>query len=284
MNSDFPILAYHKVDYRRELGITNLSPERFERQISFFKESGYSSFLTDEFPNISSISLDGINMENQDYESGESSNSPSRFFIISFDDGYEDIFIYAYPILKKYGFTAIVFLIAGYIGKFNIWDASPGPRFRHLNWTQVQEMSKNGFLFGSHGINHNFLTRQKDNDIRYETETSKKMLEDRLGLPVQFFSYPYGNYNERVIRFVHESGYKAAFSLYPEFWSKESYKINRSIYAIPRIAIYSLDNMRAFRAKIGCSRSGQIPYMQKIKNQLINKCAYASVLVKNQKS
>lgn len=284
MNSSFPILVYHKVDYRRELGITNLSPERFEKQISFFKESGYSNFLTDEFPNTKSISLDGINRENRVYGSVGSSSSPSRSFIISFDDGYENIFIYAYPILKKYGFTAIIFLIMGYIGKYNIWDASPGPRFSHLNWAQIREMSRNGFLFGSHGISHNFLTRQKDNDIRYEIEASKKILEDRLGLPVQFFSYPYGNYNERIMRFVYEAGYKAAFSLYPELWSKESYKINRSIYAIPRIAIYSLDNMKAFKAKIGCSRSGQISYTQKIKNQFINKCAYASMLVKNQKS
>lgn len=263
MDRDLPILAYHKVDPRRELGITSLSPRRFERQIRFLKHEGYAV--------ISPQSL---------IASAASPVSFTRPVMITFDDGYEGIYRYAYPILKEYASTAIISVITGYIGRYNNWDSSPGPRFRHLDWAHIREMADGGIWFGSHGVNHTFLTRQSDSAARYEIEASKKSLEDGLGYPVHFFSYPYGDYDDRIINFVQEAGYKAAFSLRPELL-KAGYTSGRgATYALPRIAIYLLDDMWAFRAKIGCVRSGALSYIQKLKNQLINRCAYASMLVK----
>ena len=267
MGCDLPILAYHKVDPRMELGITSLSPRKFEGQIRSLKHEGYTSisildfrFLISDFQNRES------RIENQKY-------------LITFDDGYEGVYTHAYPILKEHASTAIIFVTTGYIGKYNNWDASPGPRFKHLDWSHIRRMADDGIWFGSHGINHIFLTRCSDSVARHEIEASKKELEDGLGRPIRFFSYPYGNYDDRIINFVQEAGYEAAFSLRPELL-KAGYADGRMLtYALPRIAIYLVDSMRAFKAKIGCVRGGSLSYVQKTKNRLINRCAYASMLV-----
>ena len=260
MNYNLPILAYHKVDPRKELGVTSISPERFEKQVNFLKQADYTSILP--------LSL---------FEQTNAINP----ILITFDDGYEGIYKYVYPLLKGFGFTATVFLTTGYVGSYNRWDASPGPRFMHLNWKQIIEMSDNGICFGSHGVNHVFLTRRSTEVVRYELETSKKILEDRTGKPVYFFSYPYGNYNKRIIEFVREAGYDAAFSLQPEIL-KAGDTVNCR-YMLPRMAIYRIDGMYAFKSKIGNINSDALFYVQKMKNRLINKCSYAAMIVEKLK-
>lgn len=279
-----PILVYHKVDPRRELGITSLSPQRFEKQIRFLKREGYTSISPQSLANRIVDTTQGRERRKIQRYKDEMHRpvDPPRYrpLAITFDDGYEGIYTYAYPILKEYTFTAIIFVTTGYIGRRNKWDASPGPRFKHLDWVHIREMAGGGIQFGSHGVNHSFLTKQNDSVAKYEIETSKKVLEDGLGEPVFFFSYPYGDYDERIINFVREAGYKAAFSLQPELLKAEYINSADLVYALPRIAIYLLDDMWAFKAKIGFVRMDSLPYIQKAKNRLINKCAYASMLIK----
>ena len=282
MNCGLPVLAYHKVDPRRELGLTSISPGRFERQIKFLQQEGYTSLSSQSLaiPPVKTTDLlpqrihSGASLQNS-----ARVTTSNRSVLITFDDGYEGVYTYAYPLLKKYASTAIIFITTGYIGKSNGWDASPGPRFRHLDWAQIREMADAEICFGSHGVNHNFLTRQSDRSARYEIEASKKMLEDGLGCPIRFFSYPYGDYDDRIINFVREAGYEAAFSLRPELLNGTS----KSVYALPRIAIYLVDNMWFFKAKIGCGRGRLFPFMQRMENRVINRCAYASVLAESLK-
>jgi len=280
----FPILVYHKVDPRRELGITSLSPQRFEKQIRFLKREGYASISPQSLVTPIVDTTQGRERRKTqrcEDEMHQPVNSLRyRSFAITFDDGYEGTYTHAYPILKKHAFTAIIFVTTGYIGRYNKWDKSPGPRFKHLDWVHIREMADGGIWFGSHGVNHNFLTKQNDSVAKYEIETSKKVLEDGLGRPVHFFSYPYGDYDERIINLVREAGYKAAFSLRPELVKAEYTNSASLVYALPRIAIYLLDDMWAFKGKIGCVRTDSLPYIQKVKNRLINKCAYASMLFK----
>ncbi|MGB9597316.1 MAG: polysaccharide deacetylase family protein [Candidatus Poribacteria bacterium] len=247
-----PVLAYHKVDSKKELGITSISPSKFEKHIKFLKQSGYNIIPPQSlFDQISDKSV-----------------------LITFDDGYEGIYKYAYPIIKKYDSTAIIFLTTGYIGNYNKWDASPGPRFKHLNWQQVKEMSDNGIYFGSHGVRHLFLTKHKDKDIEYELKASKEVIEDNIEKPVIFFSYPYGDCNKKVFDLVKKAGYESAFSLRPEFFSNKCRNYN---YNLPRIAIYCIDSMMDFRAKLGETKRLLI-YMQRLKNRIINRCSYAGLI------
>ncbi len=279
-----PILVYHKVDSRRELGITSLSPQRFKKQIIFLKTEGYTSISPQSllYPIVDAMQERELGEIQKCKDEMHRPVDPPRYrpLAITFDDGYEGIYTYAYPVLKEYAFTAIIFVTTGYIGRHNKWDKSPGPRFRHLDWVHIREMADEGIQFGSHGVNHSFLTKQDDSIAKYEIETSKKVLEDGLGQPVYCFSYPYGDYDERIIDLVREAGYKAAFSLRPELLRAEYTNSTNLVYALPRIAIYLLDDMCAFKAKIGFFRSDSLSYFQKVKNRLINKCAYASILVK----
>jgi len=242
------------------LGITSISPKTFEKQISYLKQGNYKG-LSHQF-------LIGLK---DNYE---------KNILITFDDGYEGVYNYVFPILKKYGFSAIIFLTTGYIGKYNNWDNSPGPRFRHLSWHQIIEMSNNGIEFASHGVNHFFLTNQSNKIVKYELETSKKNIEDKLGKPVCFFSYPYGNYSDNIINLVKEAGYDAAFSLNPIFLSKNN---GNNLYELPRFAIYCIDTMSAFKTKIGDSSGDVSLYIQQLKNRFINRCSHAGMMVEKLK-
>ena len=118
--------------------------------------------------------------------------------VLQFDDGYEDNYQYAFPILKKYGFPAMVFLISDRIG-------TPG----FLTWEEIKEMQKYSFLAGAHTRKHVYLPDVTLLEAQDEIAGSKKIIEDHIG-HIDYFSYPSGGFSEDVKRIVKEAGYKAA--------------------------------------------------------------------------
>jgi peptidoglycan/xylan/chitin deacetylase (PgdA/CDA1 family) len=138
--------------------------------------------------------------------------SQFRYVVLTFDDGYRDFYSRAFPILKRYGYQAAVFLPTAFI------DGSiRGLRDkRHLNWDQVQELHGCGVLFGSHTKTHPKLYDISWNAIGRELSDSKQQLESKLRVPVQAFAYPYAYPKEDrsfVNRFMWElknQGYLAA--------------------------------------------------------------------------
>jgi peptidoglycan/xylan/chitin deacetylase (PgdA/CDA1 family) len=131
--------------------------------------------------------------------------------IISFDDGYADTFTHAYPILKQLGFTATVFLVSDYIGKKSEWvgcnkDGVSPLLTRENIWTMMAD----GFHFGSHGRTHKNLTFLPEEEAKTEVKKSKKDLENLLQRTIGSFSYPYGDFNKKVIEIVKEAGFAAA--------------------------------------------------------------------------
>lgn len=267
MDHNLPVLAYHKVEKRKELGITSIPPQKFESQIKFLKSNGFKSIS----PNVLLDQTQSI-----DHVQGKP-------ILITFDDGYRGVYDHAYPIMQEYGFTGIIFLTVGYVGKSNSWDSAPGPRFQHLNWDQVREMAGSGFLIGSHSMNHRFLTRLHTEDAKEEILSSKKKLEDSIGKRVDFFSYPYGNYNGRILDLVAEAGYKAGFSLEPRIVSSPNGKglpeVKFNKYAIPRIAIYLIDSITDLKIKL--NYYGDVYFhIESVKNKIINMFSYASMFIK----
>ncbi len=92
----------------------------------------------------------------------------------TFDDAYQDVYLNAFPLLQKFGFTACIFVITGYVGKYNEWDYNWGRnRKKHLSWEQIKEMADAGFEFGSHTVNHPDLTKIPDKFVEYELKRSK---------------------------------------------------------------------------------------------------------------
>ncbi|MCL5057401.1 MAG: polysaccharide deacetylase family protein [Actinobacteria bacterium] len=193
-----PILMYHKVNPDSSTGGYGLRvrPRDFERQMAYLSRNGYRS-----------VSLSSLA---DHHEKG--SPLPPRPVVITLDDGYLDNYTYAYPILKKYGLTATIFVVSGTVGGINQFDYRAGrqPKNKMAGWPQLREMAGGGIAIGAHTVRHPRLGELSPGEVRSEVAGSKRVLEKELHRPVEVFCYPYGSYNETVAGIVRESGFRAA--------------------------------------------------------------------------
>ncbi len=229
-----PVLMYHKVSPNRGRKAEKLrvSPERFDWQMKYLFSHGYRT--------ISASQL-------LDFCQGKGS-LPERTIIISFDDGYEDNFTQAFPILEKYDFKAIIFLVSRWVGSTSQWDKRESVPL--LNWDEIREMSQAGFEFGSHSCTHQLLPSLRPEEMRQEIEQSKTVLEERLGKEAQFFSYPWGKFDEKVKDAVKSCGYRASFSTLPGKNGR-----GEETFALRRILIRGYDNRLHFLLNLKLGRS-----------------------------
>lgn len=251
LRTSLPILLYHKVDRRAELGGTWSLPAQFAQQMRWLKEKGF-----EVVPLKTLIETD----------------PDSRRVAITFDDGYENIYRYAYPTLRELGFPATVFLVAGYIGEENEWDMTLGRSFRHLDWGQIEELRQCGFSFGSHSLTHPDLTRIPLRRVRHELVTSKQWLEGRLGEEVEFLSYPFGRYTKEVQEIARDVGYRACFCSYPRGPVLDH-------YAIGRRGMYIIDTLFDFRAKVAEVHPILFGF-EEMKGRLINSFSHGTPIAK----
>jgi len=191
-----PIFLFHQVAHvpvdADPLGLVT-SPEKFMREMADLYHAGFKCLSLDEW-------VAGR---------GKETLFPQKRFVITFDDGYRDIYTTIWPILAQYGFFATVFLVGNYISdnKSKQVYASDVP---FLSWNEVGELAQAGFTFGSHTLTHPRLTALDDEQALREIRGSKALIEEKTGLSVNLFSYPYGNSDARIQRMVAESGYVAA--------------------------------------------------------------------------
>lgn len=183
-----PILMYHYfsagADQPKDLRV--VSEESFQEQMAYLKKHKYNV-----------ISFDALA---QGLKQGKV--FPQGTVVITMDDGDRTDYMYAYPILKKYGFPAIIFLCSDFIDQND-------PQF--LTWDQVREMTQNGMSFGAHTRRHMYLPNITDKALLWEEITgSKKAIEKEIGQPVDYFSYPIGGFREDIKTMVKKAGYKAA--------------------------------------------------------------------------
>ncbi len=198
MNNVFRIytIMYHRVADRRSDVIT-LSNKEFEKQVRFFK----NNYLCPDPQQL----IDDFKMKRYEKVSKDT-------VLITFDDGYEDNFKFARPILKKYGLRALVFLVSGHIGKYNDWNHKYTERIKHMNVRKIIE-AKDAFHYGCHTENHYNLLQLNNTDLKLEVSESRKKLENILGYKVDTFSYPYGFYDKKVKDFV-KNNFTISFSTY----------------------------------------------------------------------
>ena len=155
---------------------------------------------------------------------------PEKVVILTFDDGYIDFYFNAYPILKKYGFSATIFIPTGLIG---------GPAY--LSWTQIRDMHSSGLIvFGAHTTSHSHLPSLSRESALKELTESKNTLSDQLGVPINFLAYPYGSTNNKTINLTKEAGFIGAVGTWPDKIQSEG-----TIYNMPRLRVsggISLEN------------------------------------------
>jgi peptidoglycan/xylan/chitin deacetylase (PgdA/CDA1 family) len=162
---------------------TVVNVAEFDRQMLFLAESGYSTVSINEYLSF---------------------NDPSQIphkVIITFDDGHYSNYHLAYPILRKYGFTATFFIVGNRIG-----------RDHYMTEDHILELSDHGMEIGSHGYTHEFLPLMNRSDIRREMEESKTSLEFVIKRSINFFAFPGGHYNREVVELLPVCGYKGACS------------------------------------------------------------------------
>ncbi|MCU0607276.1 MAG: polysaccharide deacetylase family protein [Candidatus Edwardsbacteria bacterium] len=252
-----PILAYHKVDPRFELGGTRTTPAQFARQLRRLKDAGFESLTL-----------------SQAVAPPRAGGRPAKPVCLTFDDAYQDFATHAWPELSRQGFTATVFALTDYVGAENTWDINwLGLRFRHLDWDALRRLAAAGIEIGSHGASHRDLRHLDDAELEREVAGSKRILERELGMPVRTFCYPFGRYDARVRRAVERAGYAAACSLAPP-------RRNRAIdpLALRRCGVYLSDTAWSVRRK--ADHASPWFWTQDLFSRGVNFCAGGAALAR----
>lgn len=178
-----PVLMYHDVlteldvsgDTFKSVPPYGVDARAFEEQLKLLADSGYKSILFEELESV---------LPNQ------------KYVILTFDDGLAGNFKLALPILKKYGFRAVFYVIAGSVGK-------PG----YMTWDELKTLSGSGMSVQSHTLNHESLETLSMDTVNHELRESRKIIEKKLGSTVNSISFPHGSYNARIIKAAFDNGY-----------------------------------------------------------------------------
>lgn len=220
------ILTYHRVTDAHPADRLCVPVARFAEQMRHLHEAGYQtvSFLQ---------AVQGV---------GGVTEFPSKVVVITFDDGFEDNFLHAYPAMARYGFTGCFFVPSAFIASGS--NGHP-PEERPMSWVQLQELLQAGHEIGAHSISHVKLTKLALDQMVQEVRGSKEMLEQVLQRPVDFFCYPSGDYNEAVRDTVQTCGYFGACTVKP---GANHPGMDR--FALKRTEVSAFDSVRDFEKKL----------------------------------
>ena len=232
---EIPVIMYHRVVKTEEnVGVhgTYITLDKFEKHMKYLYDQGYKTITFED-------------LKKKNYR--DRFNKNEKNIMITFDDGYDDNYTLAFPVLKKYNFKAIIYLMSHL--NFNKWDVenveNPENRFELMNDDMIKEMGKYGIEFGGHTMTHKKLSEISLDESKNEIINSKKVLEKKLEKKLLSFAYPYGKLNEEVKKIVKESGYLFAVAT-------DSGPINFSedFYQIRRIAIFPSNGLFSFKRKV----------------------------------
>lgn len=199
---------------------------------------------------------------------------PPRAVALTFDDGYENFYEYAWPELERHGFPATVYLIADMLGHPARWFAADGRDTPPLmSAARIRCLHRNGIGFGSHTAGHVKLAQQSEAVIHDEVHRSKAVLEDVLGAPVHHFCYPYGSHDLRVVNAVAAAGYLTATTC-----SRAPATPGDDPLTLPRKAVAYGDNLVGFLWRLHVKNTPRKPPLRRADFSLNAAAAAASVV------
>lgn len=218
---DAAILMYHSVGENFDKpGTLNVSECVFEKQMKFLHDNNYHVISLPELARLLKTRA----------------RVPFKTVVLTFDDGYENNYTHAYPILKKYNFPATIFVIAGHVGQKK---EEYGQQFQFLSSEQLKEMALSGLItIGAHTKDHVYLPKEHDEAALWgQIHGAKIELEKIIGRPVEVFCYPTGGYTAHIQELIARAGYQAAVTTLP----RHQGFAHRDIYALKRIKMSEND-------------------------------------------
>ncbi len=187
-DAHIPVLLYHDVQltHTPDKAATTITPQKFEEHIVTLLKSGYTPV---SFEDVYNASVGNFTM-------------PSKPIIISFDDGYDTNYKYAFPIIKKHKVKTTIFVVAKTVGK--VLDTSV-----HFGWNEAKIMQQSGLVsIQSHTYDHKNLAELDSFQLERELRLSKLIIEKNLGTKCNIVAFPYGSCNQKVIDAAKRAGYK----------------------------------------------------------------------------
>lgn len=241
-----PILVYHRVcplRYSKAFTYANVYPEDFDKQMAFLSRNFEIITVTEFLERAARGGLVGDEVS------------------VTFDDGFRDNYIYALPVLEKYGVKATFFLATAAIGTERVFPwmalddgakrdmAGHQERWLPLSWDEVREMRDKGMEFGTHTHTHTCaLSRMTDDEAQRELSECTRKFTEELGIAPLVFSYPHGtmrDYNSTHIKMLRSLGYRAALTT----------NIGRNApdqdpFHLKRLIVYEEDSLREVKKKV----------------------------------
>lgn len=210
--SSIPVVMYHHVlPMGGGLAVT---PEIFEDHLAALQRNGWQTLSGKEFLHLL-----------------QSGNIPDKTVLLTFDDGFADNYVYAYPILKRYGMKALLFVATSFIESSDMkregfvplphdeaWKLASSERRSEVmcTWNELRDMEESGvFDIQSHGHSHNipqFINERKHSDIKEDLSVSKRMLEEMLSKDIRHLAWPKGCYNQAAVDTAEDLGFKAIYT------------------------------------------------------------------------
>lgn len=218
LQPNIPILVYHHIG-KPSPGMTSaeksffIEPEWFEKHLQYLAQN---NFQTVKFSDIADYFEKGTPLPIR---------ANAHAVIISFDDGWKSAVDTALPLLQKYNMTATAFIPTKLIKE------KPGKGMR-MSWDDVAKLRDAGWEIGSHTLWHPYLS--KTHRLYEEIFESKKVLEEKLGIAITTFAYPFGDYNEQIEKTVREAGYTTARS-----YTSGSGITQENLFRIPVVKVWA---------------------------------------------
>lgn len=191
-NIHLPIVVYHSVrpHTTREPASQeqfDITPNLLRKHLEYVKQEGFTTIsfktLADYFDNGAPL--------------------PTKPIILSFDDSWQNQYVYAFPLLREYSVTGTFFVFTNSLNRKN-----------HLTWDETREIQRAGMEIGSHTKFHPYLDNITDpTELEKEIAGSKTILEESIGVPITTFAYPFGEHGTTTVEEVKRAGYRTARSL-----------------------------------------------------------------------
>jgi peptidoglycan/xylan/chitin deacetylase (PgdA/CDA1 family) len=232
LRREMPVIMYHRFindDSGKGVHGTYLHIDMFDKHMALLKRMGFETLTFEDLQ-------DGRLIRRLDAD--------KRYIMLTVDDGYVDNLELMLPVLKKYDFKAVVYVVTG--ETFNRWDVenpeNPEKSVPLMNAEQVKQLAESGHIeVGGHTLSHPKLNTLTDDEQRFEIIENKKALEATLGKPLTSFAYPFGEHNQASKQIAKDAGYQYAVATNsgPLAFHQDPHQIRR-IAIFPKTDVFGL--------------------------------------------